>query len=121
MRISFMDMATGEIYATSSGVTKVNGKLVPDSMGLPVLLESTRDIDDLFNPEDDVECQDCHEVKKMKSCKEWLPFDAMDNEWPLIICGSCWGQSKHQTRIREDTEARERAYGKYSDDDLEDE
>lgn len=35
MRIHFMDSATGEVVAESSAVTMVNGKLVPDSLGLP--------------------------------------------------------------------------------------
>lgn len=35
MRIHFMDAETGEVVAESSAVTTRNGKLVPDSLGLP--------------------------------------------------------------------------------------
>lgn len=35
MRIHFMDSATGEVVAESSAVTIRNGKIVPDSLGLP--------------------------------------------------------------------------------------
>ncbi len=37
MRIHFMDMKTGEVYAESSAIAVRNGQLVPDSMGLPVI------------------------------------------------------------------------------------
>lgn len=37
MKIDFMDITTGEVYASSSAVTTRNGKLVPDSLGLPAL------------------------------------------------------------------------------------
>lgn len=40
MRIDFMDMKTGEVYASSTAVRVRNGRLVPDSLGLPVLEET---------------------------------------------------------------------------------
>jgi len=53
MRIDFMDISTGEVVASSEALTVRNGKLVPDSLGLPVLTP-TDDYDDY----DDVECAD---------------------------------------------------------------
>lgn len=37
LRIDFMDMSTGKVYAQASGVRVQNGKLVPDNLGLPPL------------------------------------------------------------------------------------
>lgn len=53
MRIDFMDMSTGEVVASSSAVTTRNGKLVPDSLGLPVLTSPDDDYDDYVDCEDD--------------------------------------------------------------------
>lgn len=39
MTVYFMDMKTGQVYARSQGVRVLNGQLVPDPMGLPVVVE----------------------------------------------------------------------------------
>lgn len=47
MRIDFMDISTGEVVASSASLTTKNGKLVPDSLGLPVLTPPNDDYDDI--------------------------------------------------------------------------
>lgn len=54
MRIDFMDLSTGEVYAQSSGVRVQNGKLVPETYGLPVLENPCLGCE----PQDN-DCEDC--------------------------------------------------------------
>jgi hypothetical protein len=49
--IHFMNIETGEVYAEASAVKNENGKLVPDSMGLPVIVVE-RDEEDEEDEED---------------------------------------------------------------------
>ncbi len=60
MRIHFMDMRTGEVYAEASAVKVRNGQLMPDSMGLPVI-ERRPDIDyyDCDHQCDENQCVQC--------------------------------------------------------------
>jgi hypothetical protein len=56
MRIHFMNMKTGEIYAVSSAVRVENGKLVPDSLGLPPVKVGLNEDDSLCGS---IACDEC--------------------------------------------------------------
>lgn len=59
------------------------------------------------------QCADCGEYKPRKVVRPWLWYDfyAPAGEVPRNVCNTCWELPKHQQRMKDDADARDREFG----------